>query len=187
MSEHGQDPPTTDAVLIARAKAGETAAFGLLYRRHLEPIYRYILSRVYRDRDAEDLAEQVFLKAFESLGTYEERGAPFEAFLYRVAYNTVVDYYRTQKSELPLEKIEGVQGEASGIEKGLVDKERLVEIMKAMSGLSDDYQEVIRLRIVLDLPTEEVAGWMDRKPNAVRVLLHRALKALRREMGEIDG
>lgn len=182
-----QDPPVEDAALIAEAKAGEVEAFGHLYRRHLATIYRYVRSRVYRDRDAEDLTEQVFLKAFESLETYEERGVPFEAFLYRVAHNTVVDYYRTQKAELPLEKIEGVHGENSEIERGLLDKERIAEIMAAMNGLSEDYQEVIRLRVILDLPTDEVAQWMDRKPNAVRVLLHRALKALRTELGEVDG
>jgi RNA polymerase sigma-70 factor (ECF subfamily) len=98
-----------------------------------------------------------------------------------------VDHYRTQKSELPLEKIEGVQGETPEIEKGLVDKERIAEIMAAMDKLTEDHQEVIRLRVILDLPTDEVAQWMDRKPNAVRVLLHRALKALRAEMGEVDG
>jgi RNA polymerase sigma-70 factor (ECF subfamily) len=186
MNEPMQDASVADAALIARAKAGEAAAFGLLYRRHMTPIYRYLRTRVGSDRDAEDLTEQVFLKAFESLETYEERGAPFAAFLYRVAYNTVVDHYRTKKSELSLEEIGELQSDAVEIEKRLVDKERVKNIVTAMYALPEHYQEVIRLRIILDLTTQEVAEWMERKPNAVRVLLHRALKALQRELGSAD-
>lgn len=176
------DPPVSDATLISRAKSGEVAAYGHLYRRYLTPIYRYLRARVGRDRDAEDLAEQVFLKAFESLETYEQRGAPFGAYLYRVAYNAVVDHYRTEKSEVPLSEITSFSGESINVEKRLVEAERVEQIMRAMGGLPEHYQEVIRLRVILDMTTKEVAEWMERTPNSVRVLLHRALKALQREL-----
>ncbi len=71
-----------DARLIERAKQGEVEAFGCLYERYLELIYRYIRTRVAEDRTAEDLTETVFLRSFESLSRYKEKGLRFSAFLY---------------------------------------------------------------------------------------------------------
>jgi len=186
MSDERKGISVPDAESIARTKAGELEAFGELYRRYLTPIYRYIRTRVSTDRDAEDLAEMVFLKAFEALETYEERGAPFSAFLYRVARNAVADHYRSQKPVDPLEDLEWLGSNEATAEKGVIDQESIREIKKALAGLPDNYQEVIRLRVIMDFPTEQVAEWMGRKPSNVRVLLHRALKALRHELGVID-
>src|SRR3990172_6387302 len=83
----GQATERSDAELIALAQTGESEAFGELYRRYLDPIYRYIRVRVGENRLAEDLSEMVFLRSFESLGKYKERGHPFSAYLYRVARN----------------------------------------------------------------------------------------------------
>jgi RNA polymerase sigma-70 factor (ECF subfamily) len=176
----------SDAEFIARTKAGDVEAFGELYRRYITPIFRYVRARVSTDRDAEDLTENVFLKVFEALDTYQERGAPFGAFLYRVARNAVVDHYRSQK---PLEEIDELAslGEiATSAEKYIVDKEAILEIKNAMTRLPENYQEVIRLRVLMELPTEDVAQWMGKQPSTVRVLLHRALKALRKSLGVVD-
>lgn len=175
-----------DADLITRVKAGELEAFGQLYNRYLTSIYRYVRTRVSTDRDAEDLTEAVFLKAFESLGKYKERGAPFSAFLYRVAHNIVVDYYRTKRSVEDLENADAIVGSEPNAEKSMIDQEQVNEIMLVLGGLNERYQEIIRLRVLMDMSTEEVATWMDMKPAAARVLLHRALKKLRDELGIDD-
>ena len=79
----GQTTERSDAELIDLAQRGESEAYGELYRRYLDPIYRYIRIRVGEDRLAEDLSEMVFLRSFESLGKYKERGHPFSAYLDR--------------------------------------------------------------------------------------------------------
>lgn len=186
MSEERKGTLVPDAEYIAQFKAGELEAFGKLYRRYLTPIYRYIRTRVSTDRDAEDLAEMVFLKAFEALEKYEERGVPFSAFLYRIARNAVVDHYRSQEPIDPLEEIERFGGSEADTEKSIIDQESMQEINKAMVRLPDHYQEVIRLRVIMDMPTDQVAEWMGRKPSTLRVLLHRALKTLRKELGVVD-
>jgi RNA polymerase sigma-70 factor (ECF subfamily) len=173
----------TDAALVARAKAGEIGAFGELYRRHLAPIYRYIRSRVGSDREAEDLTEEVFLKSFEALNTYVERGAPYSAYLYRIARNLVVDHYRSRNLPLPLDEVDRLEDPASAVETNLVQKESVHELMRGLAALGASQREVIRLRILVGLSTEEVAAWLGKKPSTVRVLLHRALKALRQEIG----
>lgn len=176
----------SDAELVRLAQSGQVEAFGTLYRRYVEPIFRFTRSRVSSERDAEDLTENVFLKAFEGLDSYEERGAPFGAYLYQVARNSIIDHYRTSKPVESLESAEKYSDDRLGAEKGIVEREAVSKIEQALENLPENYQEVIRLRLMMDLPTDQVAAWMNKKPATVRVLQHRALKALREALGEID-
>jgi len=175
-----------DAELIVRAQGGEVEAFGELYQRYLDQIYRYIRVRVTEDRVAEDLTEVVFLRSFETLGRYNERGRPFSAFLYQVARNLLVDHYRQQKEEVPIEDANQMATSTPTVDEHVIQSERIREIGHALTSLPSDYQEVIRLRVILALSTAEVAAWMGRSEGAIRVLLHRALTALRRRLAESD-
>ena len=175
-----------DAELIVRAQGGEVEAFGELYQRYLDQIYRYIRVRVTEDRVAEDLTEVVFLRSFETLGRYKERGRPFSAFLYQVARNLLVDHYRQQKEEVPIEDANQMATSTPTVDEHVIQSERIREIGHALTSLPSDYQEVIRLRVILALSTAEVAAWMGRSEGAIRVLLHRALTALRRRLAESD-
>jgi RNA polymerase sigma-70 factor (ECF subfamily) len=183
MSDESSVP---DAEYIARTKAGDLQAFGELYRKYVTQIYRYIRTRVSTERDAEDLTENVFLKAFEALETYQERGAPFGAFLYMVARHAVVDHYRSQKPLEQADDLSIVGNEVSSAEGALINKQELLEISNALAKLPENYREVIRLRVLMEMPTAEVAEWLGKQPSTVRVLLHRALKALRKSLGVVD-
>jgi len=171
-----------DAELIARAQAGDVEAFGELYEMYAVLIYRYILARVNTESDAEDLTEIVFLRAFESLHRYKERGRRFSAFLYQVARNALVDHYRQQRRTETIEAVERLPSQDPAPDQRLLEEERSDVLRKALAELPADYQEVIRLRVILSMPTTVVGEWLDRSEGAVRVLLHRALKALRRKM-----
>lgn len=175
-----------DAELIARAQGGEVEAFGELYQRYLDQIYRYIRVRVAEDRVAEDLTEVVFLRSFETLGRYKERGRSFSAFLYQVARNLLVDHYRQKKEEVSIEDANQMVTSAPAVDEQVIQGERIRAIGHALTSLPPDYQEVIRLRVILALSTADVAAWMDRSEGAIRVLLHRALTALRRRLAESD-
>ncbi len=179
-------PHPSDAELIARAQAGEVQAFGDLYERYLDPIYRYIRSRVDLDADAEDLCEAVFMRSFEALERYEEKGHAYSAYLYRLARNLLVDHYRAGRLELDLERADQDGRASTNIDQQLEQREQLRSIADAIASLPEDYREVIRLRVVLEFPTSTVAEWMERSPGAVRVLLHRALTALREDLDLID-
>ena len=173
----------SDAELIARAKDGQVEAFGQLYERYLDPIYRFIRMRVDGERDAEDLCETVFLRTYEALDRYEDRGHPFSAYLYQVAKNLLADHYRHQSKLEPESESDTAGDESSGDRD---QQEELLAVAQALGQLSEDYREVIRLRVVLELPTETVASWMGRSPGAVRVLLHRALRELHQTLDK-DG
>lgn len=181
MNEAGHRVPP-DGELIALAKQGDREAFGQLYERYADALYRYVRTRIGSDEDAEDLTENVFVKSFESLETYQERGWPYSAYLYQVARNLLVNHYRRGGGPQALDEHEAIEAGEPGLEQKLSDREEVLLARRALSRLPDDYQEIIRLRVLMDLPTSTVAEWMGRSEGAVRVLLHRALKALRQEL-----
>ena len=180
-------PSAPDSALIARAQRGEAEAFGELYERYLDPIYRYLYSWAGNSGDAEDLTETVFLRAYQALPRYQDRGLPFSAFLYRVARNVLVDHHRLRRDEAPIEEAELQGGSPREMDETLIRRERAAALKRTLTALPPDYGEVIRLRLLLGLPTETVAAWMGRSQGAARILLFRALKALRQRLTDEHG
>lgn len=181
MIEH-DEIEVQDSELIAQAKRGDQAAYGTLYERYVDPIFRYVRSRVGDDHTAEDITEAVFLRSFESLGSYREKGLRYSSFLYQVARNLLVDHYRNSEDLLSLESAEHAALESRSTDEEIILREQAARLRHAMEQLPDEYQEIIRLRVLMELPTAEAATWMERSEGATRVLLHRALKALKREV-----
>lgn len=173
----------TDKSLIERAQQGDRQAFGELYERYAAVIYRYLRSRVATEQEAEDLTEAAFLKAFEAIGRYKDQGHPYSAYLYRIAKNLLADHYRAAREVIALEELKD-EDPTGELDEALIGQERERQVRAAMERLAGDYQEVIRLRILLEMSTAEVADWMGRSEGAVRVLLHRALRALSEQLVE---
>jgi len=172
----------SDAELVARARDGDAESFGLLYRRYVDPIYRYLFTRLGDSKEAEDLTEDVFFRSFRALGSYRERGLPFSAFLYQVAKNVLIDHYRQQKGEVQLEKSEPALETLRPLDEQVIRDEQMRDLRRAMDEMPANYREVIILRVILAMPTDVVANWMNLTEGATRVLLHRALASLRGRM-----
>jgi RNA polymerase sigma-70 factor (ECF subfamily) len=175
-----------DAALLALVQQGDADAFGVLYQRYLDRIFRYLRMRMANDRDAEDLTETVFVRAFESIDRYEDRGWPFSAYLYQIARNVLADHYRTLKHTSPLDDLEPIESTQLPVDDLVVHRERLNLVKEALQTLPDDYQEVIRLRVILKMSTASSAQWLNRSQGAVRVLLYRALRKLRDAVAEMS-
>lgn len=181
MNETNLSVPS-DAQLIARAKQGDQQAFGALYERYVDVIFRYVRARVGDTQTAEDITESVFLRSFEALRKYRERGLRYSAYLYQVARNLLIDHYRQGDENLPLDGSEHRLVSAQNTVEEIAHREQVERLNAALESLPVEYQEVIRVRVLLELPTAEAAQWMNRSEGATRVLLHRALKALKREV-----
>ena len=177
------DPP--DAELLKKAVEGDAQAYGDLYERYLDPIYRYVYHRVGDELEAEDLTEMAFLKVWEALPQFDISRTPFSAWLYRVAHNLVVDHFRTRRvhEELPQE----LPWPGGQPEKAAMMGEQRRELLTAMSNLRSDYQEVLTLRFLSEMSHGETAKVIRRSVGAVRVLQHRALEALRQIMAQKEG
>ena len=181
-----RSPIASEEELIRRAVQGDAEAFGELYVRHLDRMYRYILFRVGNEMEAEDLTEQVFLRAWTAMEGYRDEGYPFSSWIYRIAHNLVVDYYRDDEEMAgPLESVSFVlPEEAPGPEELLIRKAEVVCLREAVARLPEQQQQLIVLRFVQGLSHAQVAEIMDKREIAVRVMQHRALATLNRFLEE---
>lgn len=176
-----------DAVrrLVDRAKGGDAEAFGGLYDRFQPEIVRYLTHRT-RDADAaEDLAQQVFLKAWQAIPRYEDRGVPFKAWLYRMAHNQMVDHFRSRRPTSDLEGLDlPVDSEAETL---LLEGEMQEALKGALERLTEDHRQVLVLRFLMEKSAREIGEVMGRKEVTIRGLQMRALQALRREIESMGG
>ena len=172
------DVPETD--LVASAQSGNRAAFGSLYERYMEQIYRYVYYRVSDRDEAEDLTETIFVKAWEALPRFQSRGATFRAWLYRIAHNAVIDRHRTRKTVVPLEQAQNwLDVETSSPEEAAEAAQESARLGIALSQLKPRLREVILHRFVNGLSHAETAQTMGLRKGHVRVLQHRALNQMR--------
>ena len=165
-------------------KQSKEARLSKLFEDHFDQIMRYVAARVGNLADAEDIAGEVFVKATESIDKYKERGAPIQAWLFRIAHNLVIDY-RRRKSKIEFVPIEGMQAEGNDDVEG--DAETNVEfdrVIKALDQLTDDQRQIIELRFLGELTAEEVAEVLDKKGGTVRQVQSVALAKLRRILKE---
>ncbi|OGY64722.1 MAG: hypothetical protein A3I24_02550 [Candidatus Harrisonbacteria bacterium RIFCSPLOWO2_02_FULL_41_13b] len=166
--------------LIKRAQKGEGDCFGDLYDHYLPPLYRYILLRVSSKQEAEDLTHEVFVSAWENLKGYRLRGFPFSSWLYNIARNKVIDYYRTRKINVDIDEVDpDLFKLASSVEKEIDFALDFKKVKTAMSKLGEEQQDVLIMRFVDDLSHREIAVAMEKTEGAVRLVQHRALQSLR--------
>ena len=175
----------SDTTLIARAKE-EPKAFGALYERYVDRIYSYICYRVGSDQDAEDLTARTFYRALDHFPSYEDRGAPFSAWLYRIAHNLVANWHRdhSRRKMIALDDLvlraPRRKGPAAKTEK--VEQEDV--LLQAVRRLAPDRQQLIVLKHVEGMTNAEIGEVMGRTEGAIKSLYHRALVALRENLAD---
>ena len=171
----------TDEKLIAQAGRGDRQAFGILYERYLEAIYRYMFYRVALQEDAEDLTEQVFLKIWEKIPRLKskERVRNFRAWLYRISHNLVVDYYREKAKDTSVALEERLVANEANLDQVIVDQEDDERLAQAIRQLEPIYQEILTARFINQLSHVETAAIVGKSHGHVRVLQYRALRKLK--------
>ena len=171
--------------LVDRAKGGDAQAFGHLYDRFQPEILRYLTHRTRDAETAQDLTQQVFLKAWQAIPRFEQRGVPFKAWLYRMAHNQMVDHFRTHKVTSELGDFD--IPDAADQESALLAGEMSEALQRALARLSEDHRQVLTLRFLMEKSAREISEVMGRKEVTVRGLQMRALQALRREIESMGG
>jgi RNA polymerase sigma-70 factor (ECF subfamily) len=167
----------SESLLVARARQGDKEAFGDLYELYLTEMYRYVFYRVNNQLDAEDLTEQVFLKAWKNLSEFRGK-ASFRSWIYRIAYGTVIDHYRTRKLVVALDENNSPEVEDPLPEQQVINQEKADLMAYGIRQLAPLQQHVLILRFISGFSTEETAEIVDRSAGTVRVIQHRALKAM---------
>ncbi len=177
----------TDDEAIIQASQGDNDAFSVLYQRYVRRIYNYIYYRTGSVHDAEDLTERVFFRALNHIQTYNNRGLPFSAWLYRIAHNLVANWHRDnkRKKEVPLEDHVFSLRQGDHPESRLVKGQEIEGLLVAIQKLPTDRQNLLILKFVERLSNEEIAQIMGRSEGAIKSLYHRTLTTLRDELGII--
>lgn len=183
-AEQNQDPK----ILIEAAKRGDKAAFDRIYEMYFTPVYRYIFLRVKDKTEVELLAQDVFIKVYKSLSTYEVKTASPLSYFFTIARNTIIDYWRKNRHQVSFGK--------EDILLQLPDKESLPDavaeqrvmsehLYKALNKLSHEQREALVEKYFNNVPNKEIAKVMGKSEEAVRQLQSRALKALREHLVHI--
>jgi RNA polymerase sigma-70 factor (ECF subfamily) len=172
------------AKLVERFQAGDMEAFGDLYSLYFDRVFAYLRLMLKSTHDAEDLAQESFTRALEALPDYEQRGRkPFRAWLFVVVKNNALKHLRKQARIEPMdpaeiarlrEAQEPPEPELEAL-KWITDKDMLIFVER----LPLPQRQVLLLRFLLDLPAKQIGEVLDRTPEDIRILQHRATKFLK--------
>ena len=188
VSETTTYPRTDLAQLLKRAASGDFEAFGEVYGIYLDRIYRYVFYQVKDKMAAEDLTEEIFVKAWGAIGSYKGGKLSFSTWLYRIAHNHTIDYFRTRQPNVSLDRevLDNVE-----ILDNVVDPEQEVErhlmhqgVLELVSHLPPDQKQVIILKFIEGCDNREIEQITGKKQSAIRVTQMRALATLRQRLSE---
>jgi RNA polymerase sigma-70 factor (ECF subfamily) len=173
----------SDSALIARTQE-DPEAFGLLYERYVGRIYNYIYYRTGNHQDAEDLTARTFYQALRHISRYVDRGAPFSAYLYRIAHNAVANWHRDRSRRQIISLDELVMGtlKREGPASRAEEHEKQALLLQAVRQLPPERQQLLILKFVEQMRNAEIAEAMGRTEGAIKSLYHRTLVALREEL-----
>ncbi|MDB4940388.1 MAG: polymerase ECF-type sigma factor, polymerase sigma-70 factor, subfamily [Candidatus Doudnabacteria bacterium] len=162
--------------LILKAKKGEEQAFGELYELYFDKIFKFIYYRVSHKEVAEDLTEDVFIKAWTSIKTVKENS--FSGWLYQIAKNKVIDYYRQKKATVDIEEIQNILESDENLSENtntIIEKRVFMEALKQ---LTPEQQIIIKLKFIEDLDNSEISDLISKSEGSIRVVQHRAILKL---------
>lgn len=155
------------------------AKLASLYEEYYNKIARYIFVRIGDRGEAEDLAGEVFLRALKSLDSYEERGIAMQAWLFKIAHNLVVDYFRKVSKRKTVSIDTEMIGNESDLQSIAEDRMELVRVTKALNNLTPAQRQIIELRFFVGLTSEDVGKILKKRDGAVRQMQSVAIKRLR--------
>lgn len=172
------DPMDHLSKLITKAQKGDQDAFGQIYNLFYNRIFRYCKFNSKNTSIAQDICQETFLKAWKSLPTFSQKGGSFQAYLFRIARNLIIDLSRKKKEE-SLENYKETLEIKESIEEKIDNEESINKIKLALKELTHDERQIIILRYFEDLTKLEVAKVMGIREGNLRVKTYRALKKLK--------
>ena len=164
--------------LVKAAQQGNKKAFAELYEHYFDQIHKYVFYKVSSEH-VDDLVSTIFVKTWTKLNKYQKQKHPFTSWLYRIAHNTVVDHYRTNKDHYELEERIADDNDRLNPEQVLEQKLTGERVQRALRKVNDRYREILLLKFMNDMSNREIADALSINESNVRTLQFRALKKLK--------
>jgi RNA polymerase sigma-70 factor (ECF subfamily) len=174
--------------LVQRAQSGDAEAFGELYDRYVDQVYRYIVYRVATPQLAEDLTSETFLRALRRIGSFTWQGRDVGAWFVTIARNLIADHYKSGRYRLELTVDDVSDSGAAPVQAGpeaeVLDAMQNKVLLEAVKQLNAEQQECIVLRFLQGLSVSETAQIMGKNDGAIKALQYRAIRTLGRLLPE---
>lgn len=167
--------------LAQRTATGDRQAFESIYHLMADDLYAYVRGQCRNDAVAEDIVANVFLKAWRSAKSYRPGSRTFHAWMFTIARNELFDYWRSSQRTQPMAGLD-ITDEDTGTEEADPQEVRAL-VTRAMAKLTDEQRQVVVLRYFGNMSHEEIAAIMGKREGAVRALLMRAMRNMRKVVG----
>jgi RNA polymerase sigma-70 factor, ECF subfamily len=166
--------------LVNRAQEGDGEAFGQLYDRYADTVFRFIYFRVNDRGLAEDFTSETFLRALRRIGTITYQGRDIGAWFITIARNIVLDHLKSARHRLETTTADTIEGKehAQSTESAVLDTLQSERLMQAVAQLGDEQRECVMLRFVHGMSVSETAQIMGKNDGAIKALQHRAVRKL---------
>ncbi|MFH1522205.1 MAG: RNA polymerase sigma factor [Patescibacteria group bacterium] len=167
--------------IINNCRKGNLKEFGKLYDNYIDKIYNFIYYKTFHKETAEDLVSQTFFKALEKINKYSPEIGSFSSWLYQIARNTVIDYYRTKKETNNIEDIWDLK-DNTDLERDEGVKQKLEDVQKYLSALNKEQREIVIMRVWDELSYKEIAEITGKSEASLKMTFSRTINKLRQEM-----
>ena len=167
--------------IIKQCQKGNLEEFEKLYNLYFEKIYRFIYWRTSHRETAEDLTSQTFIKALEKISTFNQNLGTFSAWIFRIARNKTIDYYRRKKAELDIDRIWDLSSREN-IAQDFQTKEKLKEAAQYLAQLKPKHREIIIMRVWDGLSYKEISQIVGKSEANCRMIFSRTIRKLRKEI-----
>lgn len=167
--------------IIEARQQGETQQFALLYDAYVKKIYNYIFYRTFQKEIAEDLTSSVFMKALEKIKSYSPAKGAFSSWLYQIAKNTLVDYFRSNRTNEDISAANNFAG-PDNVEKNIHARLELEKIKKYLNRLPKEQSDIILMRVWDELSFKEISEILGKSEAASKMQFFRTLEKMHKEI-----
>jgi len=167
--------------IIERCQKGNIGEFATLYENYFEKIYRFVCYRIRDKQIAEDITSQTFLKALKGISRFSAEKGNFSSWIYRIAHNNIIDYYRGNRPNLDISKMWKLHS-SDNLEKEAEIQEKMEQALNALQKLSKEHQEIVIMRIWEDFSYKEIASIIGKSEENCKVIFFRSIRQLKKEV-----
>lgn len=169
---------------IVQCQTGDLKSFGLLYDMYVQKIYAYFFYRTVHKESAEDLTQQTFFKAMQSIKSFERNKGSFSGWLYKIAVNCLIDHFRSRVPTVPLEEPDNfIERKLNSEMKEAVEARwRLDKVLEYLKGLDEAQREIVIMRIWEQLSYQEIAQITGKSEASLKMLFSRTIVKLRKDL-----